>query len=61
MTAPAGVFRTLVRNRLGGRVVWMPVANLRRRGSVSLQGRFTACADRAAQGRPDPTAPLRSL
>jgi len=35
--------------------------NRRRRRSIPLRGRFRAHADHAAQGRPDPTGPLRPL
>jgi hypothetical protein len=54
--ASAWIVRTTAGIRVGDRAITALSANQRRRRSGPLRGRFTLSADRAAQGRPDPTA-----
>ena len=53
------MIRAPVKHRLGDRSTRPLVANPRRRRGGSLRGHFSGFADRAAQGRPDPTSPPR--
>ena len=54
--APAWIFRATAGIRVSDRVITTSSANQRRRRSVPLRGCFSLFADRAAQGRLDPTA-----